>query len=299
MIKKYLASVSFGKDSLCMLLKILESPDRFPLDEVIFYNTGMEFDCILHLRDQVCKMLQERGIPFVELHPSVPFWEKMLCSEVISEDGSVHYGYDWCGGGCRWATNDKVSACNKYCKKWPPGTKVYQYIGIAADELSRVTDDEFKIYPLVELGLTEKDCLEYCYAHGFYWEENGILIYSVLDRVSCWCCKNKNLKELRNIYRYLPRYWKRLKGLQSRIARPFYQEIDLFTLEKRFQMEQRLWYTVYDVVFASGVHERIGLFGDMTKQDVEELSEEMGQPVTEVFVLTNTFQKIMKLEKFS
>ena len=40
----YIASVSFGKDSLAMLLKLLEL--KYPLNEVIFYDTGMEFDCI-------------------------------------------------------------------------------------------------------------------------------------------------------------------------------------------------------------------------------------------------------------
>lgn len=38
---KYVASVSFGKDSLAMLLVLIE--ENWPLDEVIFYDTGMEF----------------------------------------------------------------------------------------------------------------------------------------------------------------------------------------------------------------------------------------------------------------
>jgi len=45
-------------------------------------------------------------------------------------------------------------------------------------------------------------------------------LYEILDRVSCWCCANKNQRELRNIYRYLPDYWKRLEALQDRIERP-------------------------------------------------------------------------------
>lgn len=36
---RYIASVSFGKDSLVMLLRLIETGK--PLDEVIFYNTGM------------------------------------------------------------------------------------------------------------------------------------------------------------------------------------------------------------------------------------------------------------------
>lgn len=45
---KHIASVSFGKDSLAMLLLILEK--NMPLDEVVFYDTGMEFEAIYKIR---------------------------------------------------------------------------------------------------------------------------------------------------------------------------------------------------------------------------------------------------------
>ncbi|MEY8387038.1 hypothetical protein AALC17_07015 [Oscillospiraceae bacterium 38-13] len=37
----FYASVSFGKDSLAMLLLLLE--EKMPLDEMIFYNPGMDY----------------------------------------------------------------------------------------------------------------------------------------------------------------------------------------------------------------------------------------------------------------
>lgn len=45
---RYIASVSFGKDSLAMVLLILER--GLPLDEVVFYDTGMEFKAIYDTR---------------------------------------------------------------------------------------------------------------------------------------------------------------------------------------------------------------------------------------------------------
>ena len=42
--------------------------------------------------------------------------------------------------------------------------------------------------------MTEKECLKYCYQHGFEWKEASVRLYDVLDRVSCWCCANKNKK---------------------------------------------------------------------------------------------------------
>ena len=46
--------------------------------------------------------------------------------------------------------------------------------------------------------LAEKMALELCYNEGFNWDEDGIELYSILDRVSCQCCRNKSLKELAN-----------------------------------------------------------------------------------------------------
>ena len=67
-------------------------------------------------------------------------------------------------------------------------------------------------------------------------------LYDILDRVSCWCCCNKNLKELKNMYRFLPDYWQKLKYLQFCQERPmkgFYKGMPrgVFELEKRFEDE--------------------------------------------------------------
>ena len=45
---KYIASCSFGKDSLAMVLLLIEK--GYPLDEVIFYDTEMEFQAIYNNR---------------------------------------------------------------------------------------------------------------------------------------------------------------------------------------------------------------------------------------------------------
>lgn len=92
--------------------------------------------------------------------------------------------------------------------------------------------------------MTEADCLQYCYSAGYFWLEGSIRLYDILDRVSCWCCCNKNLKELRNIRRYLPEYWEKLKHLQAQLERPmkgFYkgQPCGVFELDERFAREDR------------------------------------------------------------
>lgn len=228
---KYVVSLSCGKDSLAMLLRLLE--ERKPITHVVFYDTGMEFECIYRILDILRPMLHSKGIHLEILRPKTHFLEDMLLKPVNVGKANEHYGYDWCGGVCRWRTANKIKAINEYLISLG---EYIQYIGIAIDEPNRIKNENNKIYPLVEWGMTELDCLNYCYEHGFYWEEEEIHLYDILDRVSCWCCSNKNLKELKNMYIYLPSYWLRLKALQSRIDRPFRRSGEtIFDLEKRFE----------------------------------------------------------------
>lgn len=236
---KYIASVSFGKDSLAMLLRLLE--ENKPLDEVIFYDTGMEFQAIYNIRDKIKFLLQQKNIKFTELKPSCDFCYKMFEKPVNKGKKNEHKGYSWCGGRCRWGTTEKIQAIQKYTKDY------YQYVGIAVDEPKRLQKERKgnKLFPLAEWGMTEKDCLQYCRQKGFHWIEysdiNGAVdLYDILDRVSCWCCANKNLKELRNYYLYLPTYWEKLKQLQTKTTRPFKNnKFTIFDLEKKFKEEQQ------------------------------------------------------------
>ena len=142
---------------------------------------------------------------------------------------------------CRWGTTLKLNAIKENNKKY--GNEfIVEYVGIAVDEQERLLrervkrcENRLKLYPLAEWGMTEKDCLKYCYKKGFNWEENGIELYKVLDRVSCWCCRNKNIKELENMFLFLPSYWEKLKELQSKIDIPYKDKYTIFDLDKKFK----------------------------------------------------------------
>lgn len=143
----------------------------------------------------------------------------------------------------KMATTYKISEAKKYYNNEYPNEEITEYVGIAFDEQERVKESDsksriIKSYPLIEYEMTEKDCLQYCYDKGYNWDENGIELYSILDRVSCWCCQNKNLKELKNMYMYLPDYWQKLRGLQDRIDEPMKGNgKSVFELEERFKKE--------------------------------------------------------------
>ena len=112
---KYIASVSFGKDSLAMLLLLMEK--GYKINEVIFYDTEMEFNAIYDIRNRVKALLKELNIKYTELKPAENFLYKMLEKEVHKRDGSVQFGYGLCGGKCRWGTTDKNRAIEKYLKE--------------------------------------------------------------------------------------------------------------------------------------------------------------------------------------
>lgn len=228
---RYIASVSFGKDSLAMLLRLIE--EKMPLDEVVFYDTGMEFKAIYNIRDKMLPILKKLGIKYTELKPKQPFFYTMFEKPVRKRNGENSKGYSWCGGVCRWGTTEKLKVIEKHC------FGSYEYVGLAVDEFERLAKKRKvnKLFPLADFSMTENDCLQYCYKNGFNWQENGVELYSILDRVSCWCCSNKNIKELRNYYKYLPNYWSKLKDLQSKTERPMKNNYSVYDLEERFKRD--------------------------------------------------------------
>ena len=106
--KWHIASVSWGKDSLAMLLLLIEK--SWPLDEVVFYDTGMEFQAIYDTQDRMLPELERLGIKYTRLEPENPFLFDMLERPVQSRQKGAHRGYGWCGGLCRWGTTEKLKA---------------------------------------------------------------------------------------------------------------------------------------------------------------------------------------------
>lgn len=222
---KYVASCSFGKDSLAMVLLLIEK--KYPLDEVIFYDTEMEFQAIYNNKIKMEKILAEQNIKFTVLKDSLPFEYRAFEKEVRTRSGIAKRGYNWCGGMARWGTSGKLTAINKHYKENYGDEVIVEYIGVASDEPQRIEkyrskkNKTIKLYPLAEWNMTEQDCLNYCYSNGWNWKENGVELYEILDRVSCWCCANKNQKEIKNIMSYLPKYWEKIREYEDKCLIPY------------------------------------------------------------------------------
>lgn len=92
-----------------------------------------------------------------------------------------------------------------------------------------------KNYPLINWKMTEKDCLEYCYNKGFDW--GGL--YKHLDRVSCFCCPLKKIKEYKVLYEYYPELWAELKKMDIKANNRFRQDYSVEVLENKFKKEDK------------------------------------------------------------
>ena len=115
---------------------------------------------------------------------------------------------------------------------------IIEYVGLAADEGYRLEREnnqrENNRHPLVEWGMTEADCLQYCYDHGYDWDG----LYRYFDRVSCWCCPLQPLADLRQLRDHFPELWAQLKEWDAKTWRSFKADFTIDQLEKRFDMEK-------------------------------------------------------------
>lgn len=182
--KLYVASLSGGKDSTAMVLRLIE--ESRPLDLILFCDTGLEFP---QMYEHVRKLTQSISVPVVCLKADKGFEYYFLHHSPKRKNPNLtdKAGFSWAGPRNRWCTSVlKTRVINRYLSELRKEHEIVQYIGIAADEPKRVR--EF-CYPLVEWGMTEKDCLGYCYERGYDW--GGL--YELFRRVSCWCCADTSL----------------------------------------------------------------------------------------------------------
>lgn len=227
--KLYVASLSGGKDSTAMVLRLIE--ENRPLDLILFCDTGLEFP---QMYEHVRRLTQSISVPVVWLKAIKGFEYYFLHHRPKRKNPNLtdKSGFSWAGPRNRWCTSVlKTRVINRYLSELRKEHEIVKYIGIAADEPKRVRGF---CYPLVEWGMTEKDCLEYCYERGYDW--GGL--YELFRRVSCWCCPLQPLEELRVLHRHFPKLWEQLLEWESKTWRNFRSDYSVEDLEIRFRFEE-------------------------------------------------------------
>ena len=248
MTKKELRVVSFsgGKDSTALLIRMLES--GMPVDIILYNDTGLEFP---EMEDHISKVEQyikrytDVGItrikpehPFEFYFYDVPIHHRKQTEFNKRLGTDSHNGFSWPGPKMRWCTDRlKTRPRTKFLREYRNEYNIIEYVGIAADEEYRlrrkINKRENMRYPLVEWGMTEADCLQYCYDRGFDWSG----LYEKFSRVSCWCCPLQSLPELRVLYHEFPDLWQKLKEMDNLTYGQFRIDYSVTDLEKRFDLE--------------------------------------------------------------
>ena len=227
---EHIVSFSGGKDSTAMLLLMIEK--KMPIDEIIFCDTGKEFP---EMYDHIIKVEKyiERKITRISSEKSFEYYLGKHIKTRGKNKGKI--GYGWSDFNNKWCTGFlKRDVMNKYLK----GKKYILYQGIAFDEIERTyknNDGRNHAYPLVDWQITEKMALKYCYSKGFHW--NGL--YEKLDRVSCYCCPLKKLKELYVIFSEYPELWADILEMDKLSYRQFRSDYSIADLERKFKDKQQ------------------------------------------------------------
>lgn len=140
----------------------------------------------------------------------------------------------------RWCTSKlKDIPRERFLRPLREKYDVIEYVGLAADEEYRMkrkrNQSTAHAHPLMDWGMTEADCLQYCYDRGYDWSG----LYQHFKRVSCWCCPLQSLSELRQLYRFYPDLWEQLKRWDEQTWRNFRADYSVMELEIRFDFEDK------------------------------------------------------------
>ncbi len=239
MKKYYIVSFSGGKDSTAMLLRMLEL-GSYQIDEVINFDTGLEFPAMYAHIEKVKSIVEAHGVSFTILKADKSFKYYLLDHEYKAKNGEVRKGYSWPNGRTRWCTSKlKTEVVRKYIKNLKGHYDVYQYIGLASDEVYRLerstNKNKHHIHPLVDWGWTEADALKYCYSKGYRWDG----LYEIFNRVSCWLCPLQRIKEAKKLWKYFPDLWEELKFMDAQTRTPWKTNYSVEQLERRFAAEEK------------------------------------------------------------
>ncbi len=128
-----IVSFSGGKDSTAMLLLMLEK--GWPVDEIIFLDTGMEFP---GMYEHIEKVKLYIGKDITVIHPPKDWNYYMLEHIKLKGKHKGKAGYGWPDFRTRWCTARlKQSPYSRYIKKYDDE---YRCIGGVIDVMSELSE---------------------------------------------------------------------------------------------------------------------------------------------------------------
>lgn len=215
---KYIASCSFGEDSIATILLALEHGE--PLDEAVFVE--VMFDHARNISGEIPEhidwiystaipMLEAMGVRTSVLRSERDYVWYFNYTVTRGKRAGKYYGFPL-GGKCLINRDCKINPIRRYLRGL--GEEVTQYIGIAADEPKRLArlqsgnGKPCKVSLLAKYGYTEVMARELC-------ERLGLLspIYKTETRGGCWFCPNARISSFCRLRREHPDLWAELEVL--------------------------------------------------------------------------------------
>ena len=233
---KYIASISFGKDSLAMLIKIKEL--NLPLDEVIYCDIRFDDDIsgempkMAEFIPKAEKILKDKfDITVKHITYKRTFKEQFYTIKQRGKHIGDNYGFPFVIGA--WCNSRlKMEPIRNYLKSIDD--EVIEYVGIAYGEAKRYErlNHDTHIAPLYDLKITEKEAMEICRKYDLLSP-----IYEDSFRGGCWFCTKQRISQLKFLYKNYPDIWAILRDMEKDSHNTFKPYTTLALLEERFKKE--------------------------------------------------------------
>ena len=238
---KYVASVSFGKDSLAMLCEIIKR--KMPLDYIVFcdikFNNEIsgEHPLMAEWIPKAEKILKDRfGIDIIHLTAPKNFVEQFYTIKNRGNHKGDRYGFPytigaWCNGRL------KLDPINKFINQiLKTGESVTEYIGIAKDEpkrlqrYKRLETERHKYITLADLDISEDEAMQICI-------DNDLLSpkYKNSFRGGCWFCPKQSMADLYNLWKDYPEYFNTLESMEKDSFNTFRPNNTLKAIREKFE----------------------------------------------------------------
>ena len=212
---KYIASCSFGKDSIATILLAIENNE--PLDGAVFSEvmfdlkrniSGENPEHIKWIYDVAIPKLEKLGCPVEVVRAERDY---MHCFHNIIKSGRYKGkkpGWPM-GGKCVIQSQCKIPPVRRYYRRF--NEPVTQYVGIAVDEpirLARMKPGQISL--LAKYGYTEEMAMAKCVEYDLVSP-----IYQSSHRGGCWFCPNCKIPVFAEFRKKHPELWSELQLLSK------------------------------------------------------------------------------------